>query len=164
MHGAQGCCAFAKVYLISHFREPIPLQNTAIDQVSAVMGGDENVHEALQVLCEKHSPDLIAVMTTGLTELQGTDISRVILDFKKANPQFNTTRIVSMNTPDFTGTMQTGFAHAVDRVVRQLVLPPSGVKRHRKMVNVLCSVGMTAADIETIKRYLEARGDRNGPD
>lgn len=156
MHGAQGCSAFAKVYLISHFREAIPLQNTAIDQIAAVMGGDENLGQALELLCSKNAPDLIAVMTTGLTELQGTDISRVILDFKKANPQFDKTRIVSMNTPDFTGTMQTGFAHAVDRVVRQLVLPPSGIKRHRKQVNVLCSVGMTGADIETLKRYLEA--------
>ncbi len=156
MHGAQGCSAFAKVYLISHFREAIPLQNTAIDQIAAVMGGDENLHQALQHLCEKYSPEMISVMTTGLTELQGTDISRVILDFKKANPQFLNTRIVSMNTPDFTGTMQTGFAHAVDRVVRQLVLPPTGVKRHRKQVNVLCSVGMTCADIETLKDYLDA--------
>lgn len=155
MHGAQGCSAFAKVYLISHFREPIPLQNTAIDQVAAVMGGDENLEQALDLLCKKHSPDLIGVMTTGLTELQGTDISRVILEFKTANPQFNSTRIVSMNTPDFTGTMQTGFAHAVERIVRQLVLPPSGIKRQRKQVNVLCSIGMTGADIETIKCYLD---------
>ncbi|MGX9417623.1 nitrogenase iron-molybdenum cofactor biosynthesis protein NifN [Vibrio sp. WJH972] len=156
MHGAQGCSAFAKVYLISHFREAIPLQNTAIDQIAAVMGGDENLEQALALLCDKHSPDLIAVMTTGLTELQGTDISRVILEFKTANPQYHATRIVSMNTPDFTGTMQTGFAHAVDRIVRQLVRPPSGIKRQRKQVNVLCSVGMTGADIETMKRYLDA--------
>ncbi|PWI33864.1 nitrogenase iron-molybdenum cofactor biosynthesis protein NifN [Vibrio albus] len=156
LHGAQGCSAFAKVYLISHFREAIPLQNTAMDHISAVMGGDENLDQAMALLCEKHSPDVIAVMTTGLTELQGTDISRVIMDFKRANPQFESTRIVAMNTPDFTGSMQTGFAHAVDRVVRQLVLPPTGVKRERKQVNVLCSVGMTAADIETMKRYLDA--------
>jgi nitrogenase molybdenum-iron protein NifN len=156
MHGAQGCSAFAKVFLISHFREAIPLQNTAIDQVAAVMGGDENLEQALNLLCKSHGPDLIAVMTTGLTELQGTDIARVILEFKSANPQFSDTRIVSMNTPDFTGTMQTGFAHAVDRIVRQLVRPPSAIKRQRKQVNVLCSVGMTGADIETLKGYLEA--------
>ena len=156
LHGAQGCAAFNKIYLISHFREAIPIQNTAIDQIAAVMGGDENLQEAMKLLCEKHSPSLITVMTTGLTELQGTDISRVILDFKKANPQFDATRIVSMNTPDFTGTMQSGFAHAVDRIVRQLIQPPTGIKRQRKQVNVLCSVSMTAADIETLKQYLEA--------
>ncbi|WED24074.1 nitrogenase iron-molybdenum cofactor biosynthesis protein NifN [Vibrio sp. JC009] len=155
-HGAQGCAAFTKIYLISHFREAIPIQNTAIDHISAVMGGDESLFQAIELLCERYSPDLIAVSTTGLTELQGTDLSRIILDFRKEKPQYNATRIVSMNTPDFTGSMQSGFAHATDRVVRQLVLPPAEKKRQRKQVNVLCSVGMTAADIETLKRYLDA--------
>lgn len=156
LHGSQGCSAFAKIYLISHFREAIPLQNTAIDHVSAVMGGDESLYQALALLCEKHAPELITVMTTGLTELQGTDISRVIREFRQANPQYQDTRVVSMNTPDFTGCMQSGFAHAVDRMVRQLTQPPVLKQRQRKQVNVLCSVGMTAADIETLKRYLEA--------
>jgi len=34
MHGSQGCTAFAKVFFVRHFREPIPLQTTAMDQVS----------------------------------------------------------------------------------------------------------------------------------
>jgi nitrogenase molybdenum-iron protein NifN len=156
LHGAQGCSAFAKIYLISHFREAIPLQNTAIDHISAVMGGDESLHQALALLCEKQAPELISVMTTGLTELQGTDLNRVIVEFRQQNPQFSGTRIVSMNTPDFSGCMQSGFAHAVDRMVRQLTLPPVRKRRERKQVNVLCSVGMTSADIETLKRYLEA--------
>ena len=156
MHGSQGCSAFAKVYLIQHLREPIPLQNTAIDQVAAVMGGDDNLLEALVVLCEKHNPDFIAVMTTGLTEMQGTDTYRVIMEFRKAFPEFAATRIVNMQTPDFVGSMQTGFAHAVDAMVRQLVQPPVLRASQRLQVNVLCSVGMTAADIEALKRYLEA--------
>ena len=158
MHGAQGCSAFAKVYLIQHLREPIPLQNTAIDQVSAVMGGDDNLSEALQLLCEKQSPELIAVMTTGLTEMQGCDLFRVIANFKHNHPQFANTRIVSMATPDFVGSMQTGFCEAVRSVVKQLVQPPTLRPRQRQQVNVLCSLGMTAADIETIKQYVEAFG------
>ncbi len=156
MHGSQGCSAFAKVYLIQHLREPIPLQNTAIDQVSAVMGGDENLTQALALLCEKQSPELIAVMTTGLTEMQGSDIFRVIADFKRANPQFASTRIVSMTTPDFVGSMQSGYCEAVRSIVKQLVLPPTSLPRQRKQVNVLTSLGMTSADIETIKQYIEA--------
>jgi nitrogenase molybdenum-iron protein NifN len=158
LHGAQGCAAFSKIYLISHFREPIPIQNTAIDHISAVMGGDENLSDALALLCDKHSPELIPVMTTGLTEMQGTDLTRVIMDFKKANPKYAATEIVGMNTPDFSGSMQTGFAHAVDRVVRQVVKGPTGLRREKRQVTVLCSVSMTAADIETFKRYLIAFG------
>ena len=51
MHGAQGCSAFAKVYLIQHFREPMPIQNTAVDHLSAVMGSDDNIQQALLTLC-----------------------------------------------------------------------------------------------------------------
>lgn len=156
LHGSQGCGAFAKVYLIQHLREPIPLQNTAIDQVSAVMGGDDNLFEALKTLCNKEAPQIITVMTSGLTEMQGTDTFRVIADFRLRHPEFAATRIVNMSTPDFNGSMQTGFASCVDALVRQLVQPPSGKQRVRKQLNVLCSVGMTSADIETLKRYLEA--------
>ncbi|MBM7035586.1 nitrogenase iron-molybdenum cofactor biosynthesis protein NifN [Vibrio ulleungensis] len=156
LHGAQGCAAFSKVFLISHFREPIPIQNTAIDHISAVMGGDENLFDALLLLCEKHSPELVAVMTTGLTEMQGTDLARVIVEFKKAHPHFTSTHIVPMNTPDFSGSMQTGFAHAVDRVVRQIVKPPVRHQSEKKQLTVLCSVGLSGADIETLKRYVEA--------
>ena len=48
MHGSQGCTAFAKVFFVRHFREPIPLQTTAMDQVSSVMGADDNIVEALK--------------------------------------------------------------------------------------------------------------------
>jgi hypothetical protein len=53
LHGSQGCTAFGKVFLVRHFREPIPLQTTAMDQVSSIMSADENVIEGLRVLCEK---------------------------------------------------------------------------------------------------------------
>jgi nitrogenase molybdenum-cofactor synthesis protein NifE len=74
LHGSQGCTAFGKVFFVRHFREPIPLQTTAMDQVSSIMSADENVIEGLRVLCEKNSPDIIGLPTTGLSETQGTDI------------------------------------------------------------------------------------------
>ena len=155
MHGSQGCAAFAKVYLIQHFREPIPLQNTAIDQVAAVMGGDENLLQALELLCKKQAPELIAVLTTGLSEMQGCDVQRLIKEFQQQNPQWHSTAIVAMATPDFVGSMQTGFASAVDALVKTLVKPPKPRLYQRKQVNVLCSSSLTPADVELLKRYLE---------
>ncbi|MCE0495420.1 nitrogenase iron-molybdenum cofactor biosynthesis protein NifN [Vibrio salinus] len=156
MHGAQGCGAFIKIFLIQHLREAMPIQNTAIDHVSAVMGGDENLYEALTLLCEKHAPEMIALFTSGLTEMQGTDIYRIVADFKKDHPQFSAIRIVYMHTPDFIGSMQTGYVQAVDCIIRQLVAEPSERHTQRKQVNVLCSVGCTSADVETLRRYTDA--------
>jgi len=68
LHGSQGCTAFGKVFFVRHFREPIPLQSSAVDQVSAVMGANENLVAGLATICDKHAPDLIGVPTTGLTE------------------------------------------------------------------------------------------------
>ena len=42
LHGSQGCTAFALVLAVRHFREAIPLQTTAISDLSAILGGAEN--------------------------------------------------------------------------------------------------------------------------
>lgn len=173
MHGAQGCGAFAKVYLIQHFREPVPIQNTAIDHLTAVMGGDDNIQQALKLLCEKHAPDAISLMTTGLTELQGTDLERNVREFRQAYPMFDHIVIVSVPTPDFVGSLQSGFAAMLDAYVKQVLAsdkpsaninsndkarknPSSNV--NTKQINVLCASLLTTADIEHLKYLFELFG------
>ncbi len=89
LHGSQGCTAFAKVFFVRHFREPIPLQSTAMDQSSSVLGADDNVIEGLRAIAEKSSPDLITVLTTGLAETQGCDVHRNVKEFRARYPEFN---------------------------------------------------------------------------
>lgn len=162
MHGSQGCGAFAKVYLIQHYREPIPLQNTAIDHIAAVMGGDDNLSSALKLLCEKHQAALVVVMTTGLTEMQGCDVTRVVREFKTQHPQFSNKRIVSVNTPDFTGSMQSGFASTIEACMQQLLvekqLSVPKLDSNIQQLNVFVSCALTSADLELIARYCEAFG------
>lgn len=162
MHGSQGCGAFAKVYLIQHYREPIPLQNTAIDHIAAVMGGDDNLSSALKLMCERHQASLIVVMTTGLTEMQGCDVARVVREFKVQNPQFATSHIVSVTTPDFSGSMQSGFASTIEACVQQLLvdkqLSVPKPSEQTQQLNVFASCALTSADLELITRYCEAFG------
>jgi nitrogenase molybdenum-iron protein NifN len=82
LHGSQGCTAFAKVFFVRHFREPIPLQSTAMDQGSSVMGADENVLEGIKTIAEKSRPALITILTTGLAETQGCDVQRNVREFR----------------------------------------------------------------------------------
>ncbi|WP_283744968.1 nitrogenase iron-molybdenum cofactor biosynthesis protein NifN [Sideroxydans sp. CL21] len=171
MHGSQGCTAFGKVYFVRHFREPVPLQTTAMDQVSTVMNADENVLLGLKAVCEKSKPALIGLPTTGLSETQGTDIKRLVKDFYAANPEFAHIPIVPVNTPDFTGCMESGYALAVKatlEVLIQSVPPPqpspggrgSLVGKRKKQVNVLAGSFLTPGDIEHIKELIEAFGLR----
>ncbi len=121
LHGSQGCTAFGKVYFVRHFREPIPLQTTAMDQVSTVMSADENVILGLKTICEKTQPALIGLPTTSLSETQGTDIKRLVKEFYAANPEFAHIPVVPVNAPDFTGCLESGYALAVKAVLETLL-------------------------------------------
>ncbi|WP_210394697.1 nitrogenase iron-molybdenum cofactor biosynthesis protein NifN [Motiliproteus sediminis] len=158
LHGSQGCSAFAKVFLVQHFREPIPLQTTAMDQVSTVMGGDENLTEALETLCGKSSPALILVTTTGLTETQGTDVRRVIKQFQSDHPEYAATRIVPLNAPDFKGCLESGFALAVEAMIDTLVESSDSAGSKPEQLNLLVSASHTPADIELLKTWVESFG------
>lgn len=162
MHGSQGCTAFGKVFFVRHFREPVPLQTTAMDQVSSVMGADDNIVEALRVLSEKSSPSLIGLVTTGLAETQGADIQGAVQVFRKKYPQYHRVRVMAVNTPDFAGSFESGFAIAVKGLLQALV-PAAGSShpragRCRKQVNVLCGGNLTPTDLEFIAESVESFG------
>ena len=161
LHGSQGCTAFGKVFFVRHFREPIPLQTTAMDQVSSVMGADENVVEGLKTICEKNAPEIIGLPTTGLSETQGTDIRRLVKKFREQYPQFDHIAVVPVNTPDYTGSLESGFALAVEAIIETLVPENSALAgRRHKQINVLASAALTPGDIEALKEWIEAFGLR----
>ncbi len=161
MHGSQGCTAFAKVFFVRHFREPIPLQTTAMDQSATVMGADDNVVQGLKTIAEKNKPALIGLPTTGLSETQGTDIRRLVRDFREQNPEYDAIPVVPVNTPDFTGCLESGFALAVKATI-EFVVPEdtSRVGRRKKQVNILAGAHLTPGDLEHIKELVEAFGLR----
>jgi nitrogenase molybdenum-iron protein NifN len=160
MHGSQGCTAFGKVFFVRHFREPIPLQTTAMEQVSAIMGADDNVVEGLKAICEKSRPDIIGLPTTGLSETQGTDIRRLVKRFREEHPQFAHIAVVPVNTPDYTGSLESGFALAVEAIIDCMVPETRHAGRRRRQVNVLASSALSPGDIEVLKDWIEAFGLR----
>lgn len=164
LHGSQGCSAFGKILFVRHFREPIPLQTTAIDQVSAIMGSQEMVVEGLKTICEKNAPDLIGVPTTGLTETQGADIQMAVRAFRQTCPQFDAIPVVAVSTPDFTGSMESGYAEATRAIIEALVptAQEAGTQpgRRRRQVNVLAGSSLTPGDLEHLKDLIELFGLR----
>lgn len=164
LHGSQGCTAFGKVFFVRHFREPIPLQTTAMDQVSTVMGSEQSVVEGLKTICEKNAPSLLGVPTTGLAETQGSDVAMAIGDFRRQYPQFDKIPVVGVSAPDFTGCLETGFARAVEAIIDTLV-PSADVAgtlpgRRRRQVNVLVNASLTPGDLEELKEIIESFGLR----
>lgn len=159
LHGSQGCTAFAKVFFVRHFREPIPLQTTAMDQSSSVIGADENVIEGIKAIAEKSNPALITVLTTGLAETQGADVQRNVREFREKYPQYEHIAVVAVNTPDFTGCLETGYAATVYEIIKALVpdAATAGTKpgNRQRQVNVLVSPMLTPGDLEALHDLME---------
>lgn len=159
LHGSQGCTAFAKVFFVRHFREPIPLQTTAMDQGSSVMGADENVVEGLKAIAEKSNPALITVLTTGLAETQGADVHRNVREFRAKYPEYDHVAVVAVNTPDFTGCVESGYAATLTEIVRVLVpeVEQAGTKpgTRKRQVNVLAGPMLTPGDLEALRDLIE---------
>ncbi|MDF7660781.1 nitrogenase iron-molybdenum cofactor biosynthesis protein NifN [Erwiniaceae bacterium L1_54_6] len=158
VHGAQGCSAFAKVFFIQHFHDPIPLQSTAMDPMSTIMGADDNIITALNTLCQRNNPKAIVLLSTGLSEAQGSDITRVVRQFREASPRYKNVALLTVNTPDFYGSLENGFSAVLESMIEQwMPEKPLPAGRNRR-VNLLLSHLITPGDVELLRSYVEAFG------
>jgi nitrogenase molybdenum-iron protein NifN len=149
MHGAQGCTSFAKVYFTRHFCEPIAIQTTAVTDVTAILdGGDYSISAAVKNITGKTAPDLIGLYTTGLTETKGDDIQRVAAQVDHP--------LVWVNTPDYEGGLESGWALATKALIEQLT-EPAATNDDRKLV-LLPHVSLQPLEVEKIKAFIAAFG------
>lgn len=158
-HGSQGCTAFALVLMVRHFKESIPIQTTAMNEVSTILGGADHVEEALLNLKARVKPRLIGICSTALVETRGEDFKGDLALIKKRRVQeLEGTRIVFASTPDFSGALEEGWSKAVTAMIEELVERPAGRTARLRQVNILASVHMTPADIEYIRDLAERFG------
>lgn len=155
-HGARGCTSFNKLFFMRHFHEPIPLQTTAMDQMTTVLGADGNVVEALRTIADRNRPDIIGLITTGLSEIQGADIPSSIKAFRDTYPQYGEVAVVPVSATDTLGCLETGFGRAVEAIIAALVPAVPATVRHPRQVNVLVPSMLTPGDIEVIREWVES--------
>ena len=157
-HGARGCTSFNKLFFMRHFNEPIPLQTTAMDQTTTVLGADDDVVTALATICEKNAPRIIGLVTTGLSEMQGADVPRTIQEFRKKHPEHAGVAVVPVSASDTLGCLETGFAAAVEAMIRTLVPRRPIARKKMRQVNVLASSMLTPGDLEDLHLWIESFG------
>jgi nitrogenase molybdenum-iron protein NifN len=157
-HGSQGCTAFAKVILVRHFREAIPMSTTAMTEVSTILGGGENIEAAILTLVEKSKPDVIGLLTTGLTETRGEDFLGIMKNFRKDHPELDDLPIIFVSTPDYKGALQEGYAAAVEQIVATdyPLSSPGAVKPDK--VTILAGSLLSPGDVQEIKDIVTAFG------
>ena len=152
LHGSQGCTAFGMVLFVRHFRENIPLQTTAMNEATTILGGMDNIEQAILNIWTRAKPAIIGIASTGLTETKGDDVDGYIKLIRKKHPEIDDLAIVYVSTPDYKGAFQDGWAYAVSRIVQALVEPAPMKKKNQ--VNVLAGSHLSPGDIEEIREII----------
>ncbi|HYS42432.1 MAG TPA: nitrogenase iron-molybdenum cofactor biosynthesis protein NifE, partial [Geobacteraceae bacterium] len=106
LHGAQGCSTFIRLQLSRHFKESIALNSTSMSEDTAIFGGWENLKKGLLRVIEKFGPEVVGVMTSGLTETMGDDVRSAIVQFRQEHPEYAGVPVVWASTPDYCGSLQ----------------------------------------------------------
>ena len=158
LHGSQGCTSFGLVLFVRHFREAIPLQTTAMSEVATVLGGFENVEQAVLNIVEKTKPELIGICSTGVTEVKGDDLKGFVQQIRTRHPELGGVEIVPCATPDFAGAFQDGWAKAVTAMIEEMVISPEPAIRDPRRINVLPGCHVTPGDIDELRALFEDFG------
>ncbi len=151
MHGAQGCASFSKVFFTRHFSDPIAIQTTAVNDITAVIdGGEYSIGEAIKNITAKVKPSLVGLFTTGMTETKGDDIKGVTYLLRDEQ------RIVYVHTPDFEGGLESGFARSVEAIIEQLVVPSEEIDLAK--ATLIPHASMTPLEVERVKEEIAKFG------
>jgi nitrogenase molybdenum-iron protein NifN len=156
LHGSQGCTAFGLVLFVRHFRENIPLQTTAMNEVTTILGGMENIEKAVLNIHERAKPRIIGICSTGLTETKGDDVDGYLTMIRKKHPELDHMPILYVSTPDYKDAFQDGWAKTVAHIVDQLVEP--SVEKIPNQINVLPGCHLTPGDLDELREIIESFG------
>lgn len=149
MHGALGCASFTKVFFTRHFCEPIAIQTTVVDDITAVLdGGDYSVSESIINITAKVTPALIGLNSTGLTETKGDDLKRITQDVELP--------LVYAHTSDYGGGLESGWAITTRAMIEQLVEEKSTLIANK--IVLLPHVSLQPIEVEKIKDFISAFG------
>jgi len=156
IHGAQGCSFLAKVLLTKHFREPIALASTKLFTEDVVMGSEENIINVVKGFIEKNNPDVIGILTSGLTEVKGDDVQTAVKSLLSGiRGQNKDCTILYVATPDYEGGLETGYAKAIEALLQFTVHSSRFTERQ---INILAGSHLTPADFIELREIIESFG------
>lgn len=149
-HGSQGCCAFHRMFLTRHFKDPAMASSSSFTEGASVFGGGSNLKTAAKNIFDIYNPRIIAVHTTCLSETIGDDLNSFIQDIDIPEGKF----MVHTNTPSYKGSHITGFSNMVDGFIKYLSV--STGKKNGK-VNLIPGF-VNPGDMREMKRLASTMG------
>jgi nitrogenase molybdenum-cofactor synthesis protein NifE len=153
IHGAQGCSFLAKALMTKHFREPVALASTKLFTEDVVMGSEENITNVVKGFIEKNNPDVIGILTSGLSEVKGDDAGSAVKELQSEYPHC---AILHVPTPDYEGGIESGYAKTVETLLG--LVKKTGAKTETGRINILAGGHLTPADFTELREMIEAFG------
>ena len=147
IHGSQGCANFVKHLMTKHFKEPIEIATTSIDERSAILGGEGNLIKTIESINSRLNPELIVVLTTCLTETTGENL-KVVERFDN---------VIAVNTPSYAGTHINGYDRTVQAIISGLISYKEVEGLYEDRVNVITGF-VNPADVREIKFICNCMG------
>lgn len=150
-HGSQGCCAYHRMHLTRHFREPVLASSSSFTEGASVFGGAANLKTSIKNVFEIYNPDIMAVHTTCLSETIGDDIPNIIKQSEVPEGKI----VIHANTPSYVGSHVTGFSNMCRAMVSYLAESIGTEKKEQ--VNILPGF-VNPGDMREIKRIVVELG------
>ncbi len=149
-HGSQGCCAFHRMFLTRHFKDPAMASSSSFTEGASVFGGGANLKTAAKNIFDIYNPTIIAVHTTCLSETIGDDLNALIQGIDIPEGKY----MVHTNTPSYKGSHITGFSNMVASFIQYLSV--SSGKKNGKVA--LLPGFVNPGDMREMKRIAENMG------
>jgi nitrogenase molybdenum-iron protein beta chain len=151
-HGSQGCCAYHRMHLTRHFREPAMASSSSFTEGASVFGGAANLKISIKNVFTIYNPDIMAIHTTCLSETIGDDIPNILKQAEIPEGKF----VIHINTPSYRGSHITGFA-GMCRAMVQYLSQSDGFQKDQ--VNILPGF-VNPGDMREIRRIVNEIGIR----
>ncbi len=149
-HGSQGCCAFHRMFLTRHFKDPAMASSSSFTEGASVFGGGTNLKTAAKNIFDLYQPKIIAVHTTCLSETIGDDLNALIQGIEIPEGKY----MVHTNTPSYKGSHITGFSNMVASFISYLSV--SSGKKNGKLA--ILPGFVNPGDMRELKRIADSMG------
>jgi len=152
-HGSQGCCAYHRMHLTRHFRDPVLASSSSFTEGASVFGGAANLKTSIKNVFSIYNPEIMAVHTTCLSETIGDDIPNILKQSEIPEGK----HVIHVNTPSYQGSHVTGFSGMVRAMVSYLAVAQGEEKKNQ--LNVIPGF-VNPGDMREIRRIVDLLGVR----
>lgn len=150
-HGSQGCCAYHRMHLTRHFRDPVLASSSSFTEGASVFGGAANLKTSIKNVFAIYNPEIMAIHTTCLSETIGDDLPNILKQSEIPEGR----HVIHVNTPSYQGSHITGFSGMVKAMVSYLAQSDGGEKKNQ--LNVIPGF-VNPGDMREIRRIVTELG------